>query len=343
MPLKQTLNQYLESWSGGAAGRDQIAAIILAIANSGSRLARAISRQGLDSATDMASRYNDGAETENTLHHFANDLFEAALRQVTVRALVSADRSEMLDLDQGSSLVVALEPLDSVTSVEANLSPGSLFSIFDTGEGGLLQQPLGGMQQAAGFLQYGPRTQLLLSCGEGTEIFMLDPITKLFIHSGFQHQIPPGDREFAINTSNYRHWNHSIRYFIDDCISGTDGPFGVDFDMRWIASLVAEAYRVLVRGGVFLAPNDTRSGCSQGQTRLLFEAAPLAMLVEQAGGSASDGGGRILDLELASLKQTVPLIFGASKLVDTVVDYVSGVSADSTHFPLFGNRSLLRN
>lgn len=343
MQAKQTLNHYLESWSGGAAGRDQIAQTILAIAKSGGTLARSISRQGLESTTDTVSRYNDGAQTENTLNLFASDLFEAAMRQAPVRGLVTTDTSEIPDLGQDGSLLVALEPLDSLTGVGGNQSPGTLFSILDCSDEALFEQPLGKLQKAAGFLQYGPRTLLVLSCGAGTEIFVLDPITKLFIHIGFQHQIPPQDREFAINTSNYRHWNQSIRYFIDDCISGADGPFGVDFDMRWLASPVAEAYRVLMRGGVFLAPSDSRSGCSQGQTRLLFEAAPLAMLVEQAGGSASDGGGRILDLALSNLRQTVPIVFGASNLVETVVDYVSGVSADNTHFPLFGHRSLLRN
>ena len=343
MSAKQTLNQYLDSWSGDDAGRGRIAAAILAIAKTGSTLSRSISRQGLDFATGSDWQYNDGAETENSLKLLATDLFESAMRQVPIPTLVSGDANEMLNLPDDGSLVIAIEPLDGDSSVETNLSPGTLFSILDTSQGGLLEKPLGSLQQAAGFLQYGPRTLLVLSCGSGTEIFVLDPITKLYIQTGFQHQISPGDREFSINTSNYRYWGHSLRYFVDDCISGADGPFAVDFDMRWTGSLVAESYRVLMRGGVFLAPGDSRSGCNQGQTRLLFEAAPLAMLMEQAGGTASDGSARILDLELSSLQQTVPLIFGVSNLVETVIDYVSGASAGNTHFPLFENRSLLRN
>jgi fructose-1,6-bisphosphatase I len=199
------------------------------------------------------------------------------------------------------------------------------------------------MQVAAGFLFYGAQTLLVLSCGEGVFSFLLDPAENRFSRAGDALTIPERCREFAINTSNYRFWDDNLRCFIDDCVAGESGPLGVDFNMRWNASLVAEAYRILRRGGVFLYPGDSRPGFENGRLRLLFEALPLAFLVEQAGGMASDGLERILDMRLASLHGRVPLIFGSCDRVREVIDYISGDALQNTRFPLFEKRSLFRN
>ena len=171
----------------------------------------------------------------------------------------------------------------------------------------------------------------------------MNPDDGHFYLDGDALKIPAGQHEFAINTSNYRFWDDSVRCFIDDCIAGESGPLGEDFNMRWNASLVAEAFRILVRGGVFLYPGDSRPGFESGRLRLLFEALPLAFIIEQAGGMASDGVARIRDMTLASLQERVPLIFGSEDRVQEVIEYVSGEAATNTRFPLFETRSLFRN
>jgi len=238
---------------------------------------------------------------------------------------------------------VAIDPLDGSSNVETNMSIGAIFSILETSAEDLYEINLGERQKAAGFICFGPQTRLVLSCGEGTIVFLLDPASEKFHRVGKPIQIPPGKREFAINTSNYRFWDPSVRHFIDDCIAGEDGALGEDFNMRWNAALVAEAFRILMRGGVFLYPGDTRPNYQNGRLRLLYKALPIAMLIEQAGGAASNGNQRILEMKLSSLNERVPFIFGSQDRVREVIDYLSGEALNSGQFPLFVNRSLLRN
>ncbi|NBQ39614.1 MAG: fructose-1,6-bisphosphatase, partial [Alphaproteobacteria bacterium] len=150
-------------------------------------------------------------------------------------------------------------------------------------------------------------------------------------------------KEFAVNMSNYRHWDDTMRLYIDDCLSGMTGPREKDFNMRWIASLVAEAYRIMIRGGIFIYPRDNRKGYGLGRLRLVYEANPVAMLMEQAGGSAINGEHRILDIKPATLHQRTPLIFGARREVTKIARYHSDPSAIASRHPLFGNRGLFRS
>ena len=154
--------------------------------------------------------------------------------------------------------------------------------------------------------------------------------------------IPAGSSEFAINASNYRHWDEAIRLYVDDCVAGSDGPRDKDFNMRWIASLVADAYRILIRGGVFLYPRDGRKGYAHGRLRLVYEANPMALIMEQAGGQATDGVNRILDIPPKDLHQRTPLIFGSAKEVEKVGRYHADPSAIGNRHPLFGHRGLFR-
>ena len=343
MRTTQTLNQYLEAWSGNEPGRGQIAAIILSIAKCGITLSKAIARQRLELTHFAPGEIQTAAGADKPLRSFARDLFEGELRQAPVLAVSMEDSGRLAIIDRQAPQIVAIDPLDSASNVETNLCAGSVFSILTASEEELYLQPLGAMQQAAGFLQFGPRTMLVLSCGAGTEIFILDPITRLFVQSSDRHRIPDGIGDFALDYSNYLHWDNSIRAFIDDCLIGEDGPLGADCDFHWAASLVADSYRILTRGGIFLDPGNSRPGLAQGRFRLLHAAAPLAMLLEQAGGTASDGSIDILQLKLAKLSQRVPLIFGSAAMVGAAVEYISGASAENTHFPLFEHRSLFRN
>jgi len=155
-------------------------------------------------------------------------------------------------------------------------------------------------------------------------------------------QIPAGKAEYAINASNYRHWDEAVRLYIDDCLSGAEGPRERNFNMRWIASLVAEAFRIFARGGIFLYPRDDRPGYQHGRLRLVYEANPIALLVEQAGGAATDGEHRILDIAPQQLHQRVPLVFGARDKVERVARYHREPHAIGERSPLFGRRGLFR-
>jgi fructose-1,6-bisphosphatase I len=198
----------------------------------------------------------------------------------------------------------------------------------------------GAEQIAAGYIVYGPHTALMFTLGEGVAHFVLDPESGEFRLIAHGLRIEPSTREYAINASNYRHWTPPIRTFMDDCVAGLGGPRGKDFNMRWVASLVAETHRIFVRGGVFLYPGDLRPGYEHGRLRLLYEANPIAMLVEQAGGRAIDGYSRILDRTASALHQRTPLIFGSSDKVARISSYFTDTTFERATSPLFGERGL---
>ena len=189
---------------------------------------------------------------------------------------------------------------------------------------------------------YGPQTALVFTTGQGTHIATLDPIVRTFIVTRQNIAIPEEASEFAINASNYRHWHPPVQAYIDDCIDGVEGPRARNFNMRWIASLVADAFRILVRGGVFLYPADTRKGYERGRLRHVYEASPIAMLVEQAGGGATDGVNRILDATPLSLHGRLPFIFGSLDKVARIRRYHLDGETSQDQSPLFGKRGLLR-
>jgi fructose-1,6-bisphosphatase I len=201
----------------------------------------------------------------------------------------------------------------------------------------------GDRQLAAGFVLYGAHTALVLTLGQGVQVFALDRRERLFRLTRPALRIPEGRREYAINGSNARHWPLPIRAFVEECVAGADGPRGVDYNTRWLGCVVAEAYRVLLQGGIYLYPGDARRGYERGRLRLLYEAAPLALLVEQAGGAATDGFGRILDLAPAGIHQRVPLIFGSRDKVERVVALHAPAVPQAGQRPLFAARGLFRS
>jgi fructose-1,6-bisphosphatase I len=197
-------------------------------------------------------------------------------------------------------------------------------------------------QHAGGYVIYGPQCVLALTLGDGTAMFTLDPVARVFRLTAPRVTIRPESNEYAINASNYRHWSEGVRAYIDDCIAGTDGPRGTNVNMRWIASLVAECHRILARGGVFLYPGDARKGYARGRLRLVYEANPIAFLIEQAGGKATDGKANILDILPTGLHQRTPLIFGSADEIDRIVRYKADPNTIFERSPLFGRRGLLR-
>ena len=224
--------------------------------------------------------------------------------------------------------LLLFDPLDGSSNIDVNISVGTIFSVLrcpKLATGGLCEpeenaflQP-GSRQVAAGFAVYGPATILMLTVGDGTHGFTLDPYMSTFVLTHPEVRIPEDTTEFAINMSNMRRWDAPVRRYIDECLAGTDGPRGRDFNMRWVASMVADVFRVLSRGGIFMYPSDERY--RDGRLRLLYEANPMAFIVEQAGGMATDGRTRIMDLQPKKLHQRVPVVLGSKNEVERVTGY----------------------
>ena len=343
MVSTRTLDQFLISSVQRDRSLQPLMPILQGIANAGIALSSLISNHGQPDQVDHAAGEKSDGDIQTPLVVLAQDLFEKILSELPVSFLASEKQSDLVEIDSGAAYGVVFDPLDGSSNFETNGSIGTIFSVLSGNAEDLLEPDLGERQKAAGFLLYGPQTRLVLTCGEGSFIFLLQPGEQIFHQVGDAITVPSKQREFAINTSNYRFWDDTVRQFIDDCIAGEDGPLGENFNMRWNASLVAEAYRILIRGGIFLYPGDSRDGYQNGRLRLLYEALPLAFVVEQAGGMASDGNQRILESKPVSSHQRVPLIFGSSDRVREVIDYISDDAVEKTRFPLFGKRGLLRN
>lgn len=302
------LGSYLAAWAEAPVAR-----AILALAGAAAAIAAEI-RMPATALDDAAGAVNADGDTQKKLDVIADEIVLECLSGAGVAAYLSEERDEAIPLAGDGNLIVACDPLDGSSNIGVNVSVGTIFSILPA-DGGSLQP--GRNQLAAGFFVYGPQTTLLLSVGDGTVSFrMTDDGGFLLIDDAVR--VPASAREFAINASNRRHWPAPIIRYVDGCLAGADGPRGKDFNMRWVASLVAEAWRIISRGGVFLYPADARNGYESGRLRLVYEAAPVAMLVEQAGGRATDGSQPILDITPEGLHQRVPLVFGAAEEVAEV-------------------------
>ncbi len=319
----------------------EVGQAILALAEAGKEIAAILARGPL--TPDLNAHRGEGhGDVTKELDLRTDEIVVAALRAVPVRWLASEERDEAIELNVAGSLAVAIDPLDGSSNIETNCPMGTIFSILparDTGPASFLRP--GREQLAAGFLIYGPHTSLVLTVGDGAHLFVLDPATGAFVEDGEPLRIALEAREYAINGSNERHWDPVVRRFAEECRQGREGPVGRDFNTRWIASMVAEAYRILRRGGVYLYPADSRPGYSEGRLRLVYEANPIAWIMEEAGGSATDGRNRILDLTPRGIHQRVPLVFGAVEDVMRLLSYYT-TPEPTRHEPLFGNRTLFR-
>lgn len=336
------LATYLE-----AATTAEIASALMAITEAGATL-NAIIRRGalagaLGALTGGASNDGDG---QKALDMMANEAFISALRGAGIKGLVSEENEGPLPLNPQGTLVAALDPLDGSSNIDTNIAIGTIFSIYPAqGEDASRVETYlapGTAQKAAGFVIYGPHCAIVFTLGQGTHIATLDPESGTFVMSRLNVLVKEGAAEFAINASNSRHWHRPIRAYIDDCLDGQDGPRQRNFNMRWVASMVADAYRILMRGGVYLYPGDKRKGYERGRLRHLYEANPIAFLMEQAGGMATDGLRRILDIPPKALHERIPLIFGSSDKVLRIRRYHVDETAENDLSPLFGQRGLLR-
>ncbi|QRM57565.1 class 1 fructose-bisphosphatase [Sinorhizobium sp. BG8] len=347
--IASTLDAYLNSYIARREPfGEAVASTIRHLATAALKLRNTI-HQGVLGAgfADSHGHVGGGGDAQKDLDIFADRLFVDAMRQAPVRTYASEELEHAVLLNPAAPLAVALDPLDGSSNIDTNVSIGTIFSILPaTGDpvgerdASFLQR--GVVQLAAGFFIYGPQLALVLTIGSGTHIFIFSWQLGTFVQAYESVNIPSRTQEFAVNASNYRHWDEAVRLYVDDCLKGAEGPRGKDFNMRWIAAVVADVYRILVRGGVYLYPGDRRKGYGEGRLRLIYEANPIAFLVEQAGGSATDTVDRILDLVPTSLHQRVPLVFGSTREVERIGRYHTEPSNIGERAPLFSNRGLFR-
>ncbi len=253
---------------------------------------------------------------------------------------------------QHARLQVHHDPLDGSSNIDVDVSVGSIFSILrapqdvvdsgrDVAEADFLQP--GATQVAAGYALYGPTTMFVLTVGNGVAGFTLNPNLGEFVLTHNKITVPVDTQEFAINSSNSRFWEPPVKRYVDECLAGKTGPRGKDFNTRWIASMVAEAHRILMRGGVFLYPRDTKEPSKNGRLRLLYEANPIGYVMEQAGGRASTGRQPMLGVKPTALHQRIGLIFGSKNEVERIERYHHEPATRDAGTPLFAERSLFRD
>ncbi len=350
---RTTLSKFLIQQLNGIQGANDLGALLVDVAAAVKAISAMTAKGALGGFLGAVGTQNVQGEIQQKLDVLAND---AMLRSCEWGGLVAGMASEELadpyplpdEFTRGNYLLV-FDPLDGSSNTDVNVSVGTIFSVLrhDKGEPPELADYLqpGHRQVAAGYAIYGPSTMLVVTVGKGTHGFTLDREIGNFILTHPDMQIPAESSEFAINTSNARFWEPPVHRYVTECQAGKMGDRGRDFNMRWIASMVAEVHRILVRGGVFMYPKDTKDASKPGRLRLLYEACPISFLVEQAGGRASTGQQRLLDVVPSTLHERVPLILGSRSEVDRIERYhrehASGLDRPYTS-PLFNERSMFR-
>jgi len=293
-------------------------------------ISSAVNQGALVGVLGSAGSENVQGETQKKLDVLSNEIFIKANEWGGhLAAMASEEMDDIYPIPAQypkGKYLLTFDPLDGSSNIDVNLSVGSIFSILRAPEGiteasaADFLQP-GVKQVCGGFTLYGPSTMLVLTTGNGVNGFTLDHNIGEFILTHPRMTIPEDTKEFAINMSNQRHWEAPVQRYIEECLAGKSGPRGKDFNMRWVASMVAEVYRILTRGGIFMYPWDKRDPDKPGKLRLMYEANPMGFIVEQAGGQCSTGRERILDIQPSDLHQRVPVILGSKNEVQRVVDY----------------------
>lgn len=345
MDERVTLRSHLDRMVSQTRSRSAVAAVVEAIAGATIELADLIADGPLAGITGRLGGVNADGDQQKDIDLAADIMMQRALRIPAVAAILSEESQLPEILNAEAPLCVAIDPLDGSANLENNISVGTIFSIRPRGTDVLSTffEP-GTAQCAAGFVVYGPQTRLILAIDGGVDAFILDRRAREFLLTERALKIAPNTPEFAINASNRRHWHGPVRAYIDECLAGTNGNCDADFNMRWIGSLVAESLRILVRGGVFLYPADARPGYREGRLRLLYEAHPMALVMEWAGGAATTGRRRVLELAAKTPHQRVPLIMGSLRGVRDVAAIHEGIEPmfDNSDAPLFARRGLFR-
>ena len=308
----------------------QLRLLIEVVARACKRIAISVNKGALGDVLGSAGSENVQGEVQKKLDVISNEVLIEANEWGGHLAAMASEEMDSIHLvpnryPQGEYLLL-FDPLDGSSNIDVNVSIGTIFSVLrkvghtrGISEEDFLQP--GRQQAAAGYCVYGPQTTLVLTVGDGVAMFTLDREQGSFVLTQDNVQIPADTKEFAINMSNMRHWAPPVRRYIDECLAGKEGPRGKDYNMRWIASMVADVHRILSRGGVFMYPWDKREPDKPGKLRLMYEANPMAFLVEQAGGMATNGQQRIMDIGPEKLHERVSVILGSKNEVQRVTDY----------------------
>jgi fructose-1,6-bisphosphatase I len=306
------------------------------VARACKHISQAVNKGDLGDVLGSATTENVQGEMQKQLDIIANEVLIEANEWGGHLAAMASEEMEGIYVvpnrfPQGEYLLM-FDPLDGSSNIDVNVSIGTIFSVLKKGnEDPTTIEPVneqdflqpGSQQVAAGYCVYGPQTTLVLTVGDGVAMFTLDREQGSFVLTKEHIQIPPDTQEFAINMSNMRHWDEPVKRYVNECLAGKEGPRGKDFNMRWVASMVADVHRILTRGGVFMYPWDKREPEKAGKLRLMYEANPMSWLVEQAGGAATNGRQRILDLQPNKLHERVSVVLGSKNEVDRITSYHS--------------------
>ncbi|MAY35149.1 MAG: class 1 fructose-bisphosphatase [Spongiibacteraceae bacterium] len=322
----KTLDAFLDDSSTDAP----LAEVILRLASCCEAINNQLQRGELAGILGSAGADNVQGETQKKLDVIANDMLKDALKACPeVRGIASEEEDEVVGANLDGRYLVTYDPLDGSSNIDINSMVGTIFSVLESGERGSavseaeFLQP-GRAQKAAGYVLYGPSMMLVFSTGNGVTMFTFDPEQSAWLQTVERVELDSDTKEFAINMSNHRFWAEPMRNYIDDLLKGSDGPRGKNFNMRWVAAMVADVHRILCRGGLFTYPWDARKPDQAGKLRLMYEANPMGLLVEQAGGEAWTDSGKILDIQPEKIHQRVPVILGSANEVMCCVGYHAG-------------------
>ncbi len=319
----RTLSQFLQQQTGNLT--PELAQVIETIANTCKIIDQTLQKGALAGVLGSAQNENVQGEEQKKLDVISNDyLIEALQKHPNVGGLASEELDEFTPAQENGQYLVLFDPLDGSSNIDINMCVGTIFSILPakntvTQAADFMQA--GTQQVAAGYVLYGPSTMMALTVGAGVVLFTFDPESQEFLVTADNIQVDVDTKEYAINASNQRHWEAPVKRYIDELLAGKTGPREKDFNMRWVACMVGDIHRILCRSGIFMYPYDLKDPKKAGRLRLMYEANPMSMLIEQAGGAATTGRVRILDIQPTDLHQRVPVIIGSKNEVDLVSSY----------------------
>ena len=319
----RTLSQYLSQQEGNLTA--ELAAVIEQIATTTQIIDQDLQKGALAGVLGSAGHENVQGETQKKLDVISNDhLIEALQSHPNVAGLASEELDEFTPAQNGGQYLVLFDPLDGSSNIDINMCVGTIFSILPAVNSPAQADDFlqaGTQQVAAGYILYGPSTMLVLTVGAGVVFFTFDPESKTFLLTSEKVAVAADTQEYAINASNQRHWEAPVKRYIDELQAGKTSVRGKYFNMRWVACMVGDIHRILCRSGIFLYPYDLKDPNKAGRLRLMYEANPMSMLIEQAGGASTTGRVRIMEIQPTELHQRVPVVIGSKNEVDLVTQY----------------------
>ncbi|WP_179992677.1 MULTISPECIES: class 1 fructose-bisphosphatase [unclassified Acinetobacter] len=319
----RTLSQFLQQQSGNLT--PELAQVIETIGNTCKRIDQLLQKGALAGVLGSAQHENVQGEEQKKLDVISNDYLIDALKvHPHVGGLASEELDEFTSAQENGQYLVLFDPLDGSSNIDINMCVGTIFSILPAKNSVTQAEDFmqaGVNQVTAGYVLYGPSTMMALTVGAGVVFFTFDPETQEFLLTSEAIQVAADTKEYAINASNQRHWEAPVQRYIYELLAGKTGPRAKDFNMRWVACMVGDIHRILCRSGIFMYPYDLKDPTKAGRLRLMYEANPMSMLMEQAGGASTTGRVRILEIEPTNLHQRVPVIIGSKNEVELVTSY----------------------